>query len=184
MRLDDVGAAIKAAVDDDHGAAGHRLDDFRQHIDRAAAVVELAAAVIGDVDDLDAVIERDLGVLRGADALDGERNLELALHALDGAPIERHLEVAAGGAAAAAGDVALGEIALAPAVMGGIDGEAERRIAVLDRALDMIVGPGRVAAHIELKHPQRLGRRFGDPFEAGIANRAQHMSDAEFAPPP
>ncbi len=71
MRLDDVGAAIEAAVDDDHGAAGHRFDDFRQHIHRAAAVVELPAAVIGDVDDLDAVIERDLGVLRGADAFDG-----------------------------------------------------------------------------------------------------------------
>ncbi len=129
-RLDDIGAAIEAAVDDDHGAAGDRFDDFRQHVHRTAAVVELAAAVIGDVDDLDAVIERDLGVFRGADALDAERNFELRFHALDGAPIERHLELAAGGAAAAAGGVALGEIALAPAVMGGIDGETERGIAV------------------------------------------------------
>ena len=57
---------------------GDRVDDFRQHVRGAAAVIELAAAVIGDVDELDAVIERDLGVLGGGDALDGERDLELA----------------------------------------------------------------------------------------------------------
>src|ERR1700733_966079 len=93
---------------------------------------------------------------------------------------ERHREVAPGGAAASAGGMALGEIAFAPAVMGGVGGEAERGRAALDRALDVIVGPGRVAAHIELKHSQRIGRGVRDPFEARIANRAQHMSDAEF----
>ena len=39
----------------------------------------------------------------------------------------------------------------------------------------MIVDPGRVAAHIELEHAQRIGRRLGDAFEAGIADRTQHM---------
>jgi hypothetical protein len=72
--LDDVAAAAKTAVDDDRGASGDRLDDFRQNIHGTAAVIELAAAVIGDVDDFDAVIERDFGVLRGRDAFDGERN--------------------------------------------------------------------------------------------------------------
>ena len=57
-------------------------------------MIELPPAVIGDVDDLDAVIERDLGVFRGTDAFDAERNLLFALHALDGAPIKRHLELA------------------------------------------------------------------------------------------
>ena len=133
-RLDDVGAATEAAVDNDLGAAGDRVDDFRQHIGRAAAVIELAAAVVGDVDELDAVIERDLGVLGGGDALDGERDLEFALDALDRAPIERVLEVAAAGAAPAAGDVALGDVALAPAVMGGVDGQAERRVFAGDGA--------------------------------------------------
>src|SRR5581483_1912555 len=112
-RLDHVGAAVKAAVDDDFGAAADRLDDLGQHVERAAAMVELAAAMIGDEDELDAVIERDLGVLGGGDALEGQRNLELRLDALDGAPVEPLLVFAARGATAAAGDVALGDVALA-----------------------------------------------------------------------
>src|SRR5207253_1862453 len=76
-RLDDVGAAADRAVDDDLGAAGDGIDDLGQHVERAAAVVELAAAVIRDVDPLDPVIERDRSVLGGGDAFDGERNLEL-----------------------------------------------------------------------------------------------------------
>ena len=78
-RLDDVGAAAEAAVDDDAGASGHRLDDFRQHIHGAAAMIELTAAVVGDVDRVDAVIERDLGVLRGGDALEASGMLNLLL---------------------------------------------------------------------------------------------------------
>jgi hypothetical protein len=147
---------------------------------RAAAVIELAAAVIGDVDNLHAVIERDLGVLRRGDALERERDLEILLDALDGAPVERHLDSRPVDAAPAGGDVALGEIALAAAVMGGVDGEAERGVAVRDRALDMIVDPGFVAAHIELEDAQRIGRRLGDVFEAGIADRTQHVGAAEF----
>ncbi len=65
--------------------------------------------------------------------------------------------------------------------MGGIDSNEKRRIAVGDRPRDVIVGPGRVAAHIELEHAQRIGRGLGHRFEAGIAHRAQHMGDAEFA---
>src|SRR6202034_3560028 len=122
------------AVDHDLGGAGDRLVDFGQHVGRAAAVVELAAAVIGDVDEIDAVIERELGVLGGGDAFDGERDLELALDALDRAPIERGLEFAARGAATPAGDVALGDVALAPAVMGGIDGQTKHAVFVGDGA--------------------------------------------------
>ena len=76
--------------------------------------------------------------------------------------------------------MALGDVALAPAVMRGIDGEAERRVAVGDRARDVIVGPGRVAADIELEHAQAVGRGLRDIFEARVANRTQHMGDAEF----
>ena len=143
-------------------------------------MIELAAAVIGDVDDLDAMIERDLGVLGGGDALDGERDLELALDALDGLPIERRLEFAAGGAAPPAGDMALGDIAFAAAVMRGVDGETEHAVVIGDRARDMVVGPGCVAANIELEHAKAVRRRFGDSLEAGIAHRAQHVGDAEF----
>jgi hypothetical protein len=133
-------------------------------------VIELTAAVVGDVDDLDTMIERDLGVLGSADAFDREQDLVLALHALDRAPVECHLEIAALHAAAAGGDVPFGDIAFAPAVMGGVDGNAKRCVIVFHRAFDMIVGPVGVTAHIELKHAQRIRRRLGDLFEPRLAD--------------
>src|SRR5580700_9399844 len=95
FRLDDIAAAIEAAVDDDLGAAGNRLDDFRQNIGRAAAMIELTATVIGDEDEVDAMIEAKFCVFGGGDPFDGERDLELRLDALDGLPIERLLVLAA-----------------------------------------------------------------------------------------
>ena len=62
------------------------------------------------------------------------------------------------------------EIAFAPAVVGGIDGKTERSVAVHHRALDIIVDPRFVAAHIELEHAQRIGRGLGHRLEAGIAD--------------
>ncbi len=89
---------------------------------------------------LDAVIERDLGVFRGADAAQAEILITHSFFPCSRRVRQsrRHLEVHAPGraAASAGGDVALGEIALATAVMGGVDGETERRIAAFDRALD------------------------------------------------
>ena len=71
------------------------------------------------------------------------------------------------GAPPAAGDVALGDVALAPAVMRGVDGQAERRVFVGDGARDVIVDPGGVAAHIKLEdaqaRPARPGRRLRGP---------------------
>src|SRR5262249_9435971 len=145
----------------------------------AAAVIELAAAVVGDVDPLDAMVERDGGILGGGDALDRERDLEPRLDALDRAPVERRLEGAALHASSPRGHEALGDVALAPAVMGGVDGQAERGIAVRDRALDVIVDPGFVAAHVELEEAQRIGRRGREIFEPGIADRAEHVGGAE-----
>ena len=79
-----------------------------------------------------------------------ERDLESALDALDGFPIERRLECAALHAPAAGGNEPFGDVALAPAVVRGIDGQAERGVAMRDGALHMIVDPGFVASHIEL----------------------------------
>src|SRR5262249_18671863 len=125
------------------------------------------------------MIERDAGILCGCDTFEGERNIELALDALDGAPIKRHLEFAAARAPAAGYDMALGKIAFAPAVDRGVDGEAEGAVPATDRAGHVVVDPGLVAAHIELEYPHRLRRRFGHLLQARIAHRAQHVGDAE-----
>src|SRR5262249_56702068 len=126
------GRGRQPAALDGSGPPDHRLYDLRQHLHRAAAVVELPAAVIGDVDPADAMIKRDPGVLYGRDALKTERDVERALDALDGAPIERRLEFMATRAPAACHHMALGEVALAPAVDGGINCDAEPHVAVGD----------------------------------------------------
>jgi len=102
-----------------------------QHMHRAAAVIELASAVIGHVDPLDPVIERDRGIFRRRDSLDDQRDFILVLDQFYRAPFQPFLEVAAGGAEPAFANVTLGDIAFTPAVMRGVDGQAERGISVL-----------------------------------------------------
>ena len=67
-RLHDVSAAADPAVDDDARLAADRLDDFRQDVDRAEHLVELAAAVVRDIDAIDAELDRTARVLDGGDA--------------------------------------------------------------------------------------------------------------------
>jgi hypothetical protein len=63
--------------------------------------------------------------------------------------------------------------------MGDIDGEAQGGIAMGHGAFDMIVDPSVVAAHVELEHAKAVGRRPRDRLEARIADRAEHVGDAE-----
>ena len=130
-------------------------------------MIELAAAVIGDVDPLDAVLDRDLRILGGGDALERQRNLVAILDALDRAPVEPGLIGTAGHATAPGGGVTLGDVALAPAVMRGVDRHAEGNIAVVDGAADMVVDKGVVAAHVELEDARGVGGGLGDRFEPG-----------------
>ena len=90
--LDDVRAAAEAAVDDDLRPAAHSGDHLRQHGEGAAAVIQLAAAMVGDVDEFDAMGAGEGGVLRRADALEHERDAVLVLEALDVVPAECGLE--------------------------------------------------------------------------------------------
>src|SRR5271168_4374017 len=80
--LNDIAAAIEATVDDHLGAASDGLDYFRQDIGRAAAMIELPAAMIGDVNKIDAVFEAELGVFRSGDTFDRERYLVFRLDAI------------------------------------------------------------------------------------------------------
>ena len=73
------------------------------------------------------------------------------LEALDVVPGEPGLVVEAGRALAPRLDEAPGEVALAPAVGGGVDRQAEARVAVADRALHVVVHEAR----------RRRGRRAG-----------------------
>ena len=68
-RFDDIGAAIEAAIDEDLRPAAHRVDHLGQNIERAAHMIELPPAVIGDVDALDAMVAGDRRVFAGLECL-------------------------------------------------------------------------------------------------------------------
>src|SRR6516162_2108650 len=164
-RLDNIGAAADAAVDDDARLPADRLNDLRQDIDRPQPVIELAAAMVRHIDAIDPELDGAHGVLDGGDAPQDQRNGEFRLNALDIAPVEPCLmdagvardDLAAGPAAL----VALGKIALAKAVAVGVDGHAGGVVAGVDRAAEVIVDSIGVAQHIELEDLQAVVRRLG-----------------------
>src|SRR5579883_890405 len=75
--------------------------------------------------------------------------------------------------------MSLGDVALAPAVDRGVDRDAEGRVMVRNRARDVIVDPGLIAAHVKLEDAKAVGRFFRNPLEARLAHRAQNMGDPE-----
>ena len=77
--------------------------------------------------------------------------------------------------------IALGDIALAPAVMMGVDGEAERAEAGLDRAVEDRLDPGLVAAHVELKDFQPVRHDLAGVLDVGLGHRALKHRAAEGA---
>ena len=122
QRLDHVGAAADAAIDDDVRAPANRFDDFRQHVDRTDALIELAPTMVRHIDAVDAVLDRNPGVLDGGDALEDQRDVEALLDPLDVTPVELRLKDAGVGDARAAALMALGNVALAQAVAVRVDG--------------------------------------------------------------
>jgi hypothetical protein len=141
-------------------------------------VIELAPAVIGHVDAVHPVIARQRRVFRGGDALEDERDVVEVLEPLHVIPAEGGLELLARGARAPRLDEASRQVALAPAVHGGVHGQAERGVAVVLRALHVLVHPRVVAANVELEDAEVIGRG-GDRLEARIADRAQHLRHVE-----
>src|SRR5262249_10491816 len=68
--LDDVGALREPAVDHDLGTARDRIDDRWQRVDRRLRVIELAAAVVRDPDELHAHLGGAARVGHREDALE------------------------------------------------------------------------------------------------------------------
>ena len=73
QRLDHVGAAPHAAVEQHRDAPGDGVDHRRQRADRGEGAVQLAAAVVGDDHAVDAVPDGRAGVLGVEHALDQQR---------------------------------------------------------------------------------------------------------------
>src|SRR5262249_52975197 len=117
---------------------------------------------------------RDLRILGGLDALDDDLGLRMALlEALDHGPVEPGEGDML--ALAAVGDAieALHHVALAPRVIGEVDGETElRRVAVVLRALVEAVDIVVVAARIKLEDLEGVRRLFGRLLDRRLGRRA------------
>src|ERR1700757_4505613 len=127
-------------------------------------MVELTPTMVRDVDTIDAEFDRLAGILDRGDALQDQRDVEFRPAALDIAPVEPRLKdpgIAAYDRARPAGPaapMALGDVALAPAVPVSVDSDAERVITGIDRATELVVDPAGVSQHIELKDLEAVAR--------------------------
>ena len=161
-----------------------RLDDFGQHVDRADALVELAPAMVRHIDAIDPVLDRDLGVLGGGDALQDQRDVDILLDPVDVAPVELRLVDAGVAGAHAAAQVALGDVALAPAIAVGVDGQAEGVVALVNRAADMVVDPVGVAAHVKLEDLEAVAGGLRGLVQTGMRHRGEDHAVAELRASP
>ena len=177
--LDHVAAAQNPAVDNDFGLAIDRRHHLRKHVQGAAAVVQLASAVVGDVHHLYAVLHREPGVLCGGDALDDQRDVEAVADTGDVFPREAALVlfVETGGLTSGGGET-LGHVPFALDVVVQIDGEAECNVARVHGAADVILHPRLVAAHVKLKDLRAVAGG-GGLLESGLAHRAGYRNGAK-----
>src|SRR5690606_12309424 len=130
QRLQHVAAPQHAAVHYDLSASGDGFDDFRQRVQAANAVVQLAAAVVGHPDHVDAALHGGEGVLRRGDAL--EHHGQTARHLPDTVevvPGQLGQVVAAGAVAEAGRDGFAEHGALPTAVDRHVGGHAEANVA-------------------------------------------------------
>src|SRR5262245_36457906 len=103
--------------------------------------------MVGDIDAVDAELDRLAGIFDSSDPFQDQRDVEFRPAALDIAPVEPRLKDAGiaaydwAGPAGPAAPMALGDVALAPAVAVGVDGDAERVIAGVDGAAELVVDP-------------------------------------------
>jgi hypothetical protein len=74
-----------------------------------------------------------------------------------------------------------GDVAFTPAVAIGVDRQAKGVVPLVDGAADMVVDPGGVAAHIQLKDLETVTRSFGSFVEPGMRYRAQDDAVAKGA---
>src|SRR6266404_9086052 len=93
------------------------------------------------------------------------RDVEPFLDPLDIAPVKLRLEDAGVLDAHPAALMAFGDVALAPAVAVGVDGQAKGVITLVDGAAHMVVNPMGVAAHIELEDLEAVARGLGSLVE-------------------
>ena len=177
-RLQDVAAPGDPGIEHDLRPTVDGRHHLAENVDGALAVVHLAAAVIGDIDHLDPVLDRDLGVFGGLDPLEDEGEPAMLLHRRHGVPGDPGLPFAPGLGAHAGRQPAAQELTLAAAVMRRIDGQRERRIAGIPGSPDEVADPVLVAPDIDLED-LRVVDRGRDLLEARLGDGGDQLQRAE-----
>ena len=169
----------------------------------ASAAVELAAAVVGDDDPGGAVLERQLRVLGGEQALDEDGDAAFGGEVLDVGPGQgvvhqseglldrQRLGAAGGGGEARRAELlrqreAVAAVALAVAAGRRVGGDEDRLEAGLDRLVHQRPGDACVLEGVELEPVPALRRGGGDLGRAGRRERreAHHRAGRRGAAPP
>ena len=197
-RLDDVGAAADAAVDEDvdlgvEAALAQDGHGLGEDLDAGARKVELAAAVVGEDDAADAGVGGAQDVLDALDALEDDGHPGDGQEPGDVGPGEGRVDEAgdgAGGALAGVGlaarlhaAAAVGELGahvlLAAAQLRGVDGDEQPLAAAALGVLDDAARDLAVAVDVELQ-PLDLVAAAGvdDLVEGARRQRGDHLHDA------
>ncbi len=207
QRLQHVRAAPDAAVHQHHGVGPDRLPDLHECIQRRDGAVDLAAAVVGDHDPVDAALARPLRVLGGEHALDEERQLgqapqpgevvpgqtqvregrehrhgsreHIVLRRLfQPAPEDRVREELRAALAGHEREVCLAQVTVAPAEDQRVECDDERPVACR-------LGPLHDAGHdvaivdpVELEPPRRVAHRLGDLLDRVRGSAREHHRNA------
>ena len=169
---------------------GHHL---RQNLDGGARKVELAAAVVGEDDGLDAVFDCFEDVFDALDALEDDGHGGYGLEPGDVGPGEGWVDEGGDGAGGALGavDVAaallyvgayVGEfgahVLFAAAELGGVDGDEEALAAAGFGMLDDALGDGAVFVDVELEPLGLVAGAGVDDFVKGAAGEGgDHLDD-------
>lgn len=178
--LDDVGAPPHPTVEENvHLAQEVRVEaaDLEEGPDGAGGVVALPAAVVAEVDGVDAVVVGERGVLGALDALEHDGAVVWAPGLPDPGqvvPVERGRVVASqrrtvlgrlwsvplgqdGVVSRRGGELgAVPFVVLALAHHGRVDGDDERLVPVVPGRLDQLQGPGFLVGHVQLE-PELAG---------------------------
>ena len=120
-------------------------------------MVELAAAMVGDVDAVNAQFHAHSRIFCCGDSLQDQRNIVLVFEAFDVVPGIQCLIFHAARTDPPGLDESVIEIALAPTVMGRVDGNCESVVAIVDCAFDVVVFEIVAAANVELEDLRIVG---------------------------
>ena len=199
QRLDDVGGAPDAAVDEDGDAVlqvafaqdGH---DFGEDFDARPGEVELAPAVVGEDDAVDAGVDGAEDVFDALDAFQDDGHVGDGEEPGDVFPREGGIDeggdgargalgavdvVAAGALHGAAGVVEFGAHVFLPAAeLGCVDGDEEAAAAAFLGVLDDALGDGAVFVDVELQPLDLvLGALVDDLVEGAGGEGGDHLDD-------